>query len=88
MKPNTQEDSDDDFRPESDFDIAKAECGRYGHRLKAYNSNRPLVVPHLVRSFPDSAWGNAALRSVVEFAKLPDGLTRRAGGRNAKRRSV
>ena len=75
----------DDLRPEYDFDFPKAERWRYADRLKADGSNLVLVEPELAKSFPDSASVNAALRSVVEFAKLSAGLTRRSSGHTTKR---
>lgn len=78
----------DDLRPEYDFDFSKAERGRYASRIKAEGSNLVLVEPDLAKSFPDSAAVNAALRSVVEFAKLSADLTRRSAGRAKARRSA
>ncbi len=88
MKPKIQNEPNDDLRPEYDFDFSKAERGRYAHRLKAEGSNLVLVEPDLAKSFPDSASVNAALRSVVEFAKLSAGLTKRSSGHVVKRRAV
>ena len=88
MKPKTSNELKDDLRPEYDFDFSKAERGRYAHRLKVEGSNLVLVDPELAKSFPDSASVNAALRSVVEFAQLSAGLTRRSGGRAVKRRTA
>ena len=86
VKPSKQ--PTDDLRPEYDFDFSKAERGRYASRLKAEGSNLVLVEPELAKAFPDSASVNAALRSVVEFAKLSAGLTKRTSGRVAKRRTA
>ena len=88
MKPKTPNELKDDLRPEYDFDFSKAERGRYAHRLKIEGSNLVLVDADLVKSFPDSASVNAALRSVVEFAQLSAGLTRRSSGRAVKRRTA
>ena len=88
MKPKTPNESSDDLRPEYDVDFSKAERGRYANRLKVEGSNLVLVEPELAKSFPDSASVNAALRSVVEFAKLSAGLTRRSSGRAIKRRTA
>ena len=71
----------DDLRPEYEFDFSMAQRGRYARRLKTEGSNLVLVEPDLARSFPDSASVNAALRSVMEIAKLSAGLTRHTGGR-------
>lgn len=88
MKPKKQKEPADDLRPEYDFNFSKAERGRYADRLKAEGSNLVLVEPELAKSFPDSASVNAALRSVVEFAKLSAGLTRRSSSRTTKRRTA
>jgi hypothetical protein len=85
MKPKIQNEANDDLRPEYEFDFSKAERGRYAKRLKTEGSNLVLVDPELARSFPDSASVNAALRSVVEFAKLSAGLTRRTSNTRQKR---
>ncbi len=88
MNPKVPKDPSDELRPEYDFDFSKAERGRYAHRLRDEGSNLVLVDPELAKSFPDSASVNAALRSVVEFAKLSAGLTRRSSGRAVKRRTA
>ena len=88
MKSKTQDELNDDLRPEYDFDFSTAERGRYARRLKTEGSNLALIEPELAKSFPDSASVNAALRSVVEFAKLSAGLTRRSRGRAAKQRAT
>jgi hypothetical protein len=86
-KPSTTKTTNDDLRPEYDFDFSKAQRGRYARRLKIEGSNLVLVEPELAKSFPDSAAVNAALRSVVEFAKLSAGLTRQSGGRGKTARA-
>ena len=88
MKAKTSKQPSDDLRPEYDFDFSKAERGRYASRLRVEGSNLVLVEPDLAKAFPDSASVNAALRSVVEFANLSAGLTKRASGRAVKRRTV
>lgn len=86
MKPKTPSDDKDDLRPEYEFDFSTAERGRYAARLKIEGSNLVLVDPDLAKAFPDSASVNAALRSVVEFAQVAAGLTRRSSARTTKRR--
>ena len=88
MKPKAGQIPSDDLRPEYDFDFSKAERGKYAKRIKEEGSNLVLVEPDLAKSFPNSAAVNAALRSVVEFAKLSADLTRRSGGRTKARRSA
>jgi hypothetical protein len=88
MRPKKPVAKEDELRPEYDFDFSTAERGRYAKRLKAEGSNLVLVDPDLAKAFPDSASVNAALRSVVEFAKLSTELTQRTGGRAGKRRAA
>ena len=88
MKPKTPSGDKDELRPEYEFDFSTAERGRYAARLKTEGSNLVLVEPDLAKAFPDSASVNAALRSVVEFAQVAAGLTRRSGARATKRRAV
>lgn len=88
MKPKKPTEPTDDLRPEYDFDFSKAERGRYAQRLKTEGSNLVLIEPELATAFPDSVSVNAALRSVVEFAELSAGLTKRSIGRTAKRRTA
>ena len=88
MKPKIPNELKDDLRPVYDFDFSKAKRGRYAHRMKVEGSNLVLVDADLAKSFPDSASVNAALRSVVEFARLSAGLTRPSGGRAVKRRTA
>ena len=78
MKPERSDDVGDELRPEYDFDFSKAERGRYAQRLKTEGSNLILVEPDLAKAFPDSAAVNAALRSVLEFARLSATLTHNA----------
>ena len=86
MKPKPEKMMKDEMRPEYGFDFSTAERGRYAKRLKAEGSNLVLVEANLAKAFSDSASVNAALRSVVEFAKLSAGITQRSGGRSVKRR--
>lgn len=88
MKPKPEKTDKDDLRPEYDSDFSKADRGRYAKRMKTQGSNLVLVEPDLAKAFPDSASVNAALRSVVEFAKLSAGITQRTGGRSTKRRAA
>ena len=88
MKPKTPSDDTDDLRSEYEFDFSTAERGRYAAQLKTEGSNLVLVDPDLAKAFPDSASVNAALRSVVEFAQVAAGLTRRSSARTTKRRAA
>jgi hypothetical protein len=83
-KPKPQ----DDMRAEYDFDFSKAERGRYAKRIKAEGSNLVLLEPDLAKTFPDSAAENAALRSVVEFAKLSASMTKHSTSKAVKRKAA
>ena len=87
MKAKTSKQPSDDLLSKYDFDFPKAERGRYARQLKVEGSNLVLVESDLAKAFPDSASAYAALRSVVESAKLSAGLTQRASGRAVKWRS-
>lgn len=78
----------DELRPEYDFDFSKGERGRYAARLRAEGSNLVLLEPDVAQAFPDAASVNAALRSVVQFAELSAGLTKRTTGRGVRRRAA
>lgn len=87
-RPKTEKRGEDDLRPEYDFDFSNADRGRYAKRSKTEGADLVLVEPDLAQAFPDSASVNAALRSVVEFAKLSPGITKRSTVRVAKRRAT
>ena len=76
------------MRTEYDFDFSKAERGRYAKRIKSEGSNLVLLEPDLAKTFPDAVAVNAALRSVVEFAKLSANMTKRSTSRTAKRKTA
>ena len=81
MKPKSEKLTADELRREYDFDFSKSERGRYAERLKNESSNLVMVEPDLATTFPDSASVNAALRSILEIAKLSAGVAERATGR-------
>jgi hypothetical protein len=83
-KPKLQ----DDMRAEYAFDFSKAERGRYAKRLKVEGSNLVLLEPDLAKTFPNSAVVNAALRSVVELAKLSADMTKRTTAKAVKRKAA
>ena len=86
MKPKPNK--NDDMRAEYTFDFSKAERGRYASRIKAEGTNLVLLEPDLAKTFPDSASVNAALRSVVEFAKLSADMTKRTTSKAVKRKAA
>ena len=83
-KPKPQ----DDMRAEYDFDFSKAERGRCAKRIKSEGSNLVLLEPDLAKTFPNSAAVNAALRSVVEFAKLSASMTKHSTSKAVKRKAA
>jgi hypothetical protein len=83
-KPKPQ----DDMRAEYDFDFSKAERGRYAKRIKAEGSNLVLLEPDLAKTFPDSVAVNAALRSVIAFAKLSADMTKQTTSKTVKRKAA
>jgi hypothetical protein len=80
MKAKTQP-VEDDLRPEYDFDFSQGERGRYYKRLLQEGSNIVVLEPDIAEAFPDSAAVNKALRSLLEFVRLSEGLARRPAGR-------
>jgi hypothetical protein len=78
----------DELRAEYDFDFSRAARGRYADRIKKQGTNIALLEPELAKSFPDSASVNAALRSVVEIARLSASVTEHVAGRGAKRKAA
>lgn len=62
-------DSDDDLRPEYDFDFSQGERGRYYDRLLKEGSNVVVLEPDIADAFPTSADVNNALRSLLDLAR-------------------
>jgi len=83
MKAKTQPETDD-LRPEYDFDFSQGEKGRYYKRLLQEGSNIVVLEPDLAETFPDSAAVNNALRSLLEFVRLSEGLTRPPAGKKRR----
>ena len=83
MKAKAQPDPDD-LRPEYDFDFSQGERGRYYKRLLQEGSNIVVLEPDLAESFPDSAAVNKALRSLLEFVRLSEGLTHPSSGKRRR----
>ncbi len=80
MKSKTQK-SHDELRPEYDFDYSKADRGKYYKRLLEEGSNIIVLEPDLAKVFKDSAKVNEALRSLLDFTRSTQRLTRRSSGR-------
>jgi hypothetical protein len=76
----------DDLRPEYEFDYSKAVRGKYHKRLLREGSNVVVLDPDVAKAFRDSAVVNDVLRSLLEFARSTQRLTR-ASTRPARRRN-
>jgi hypothetical protein len=75
----TKPKSQDEMRAEYNFDFSKTERGRHANcakRIKAEGINLILLEPDLAKTLPDSAALNAALKSLVEFAKPSADMTK------------
>jgi hypothetical protein len=87
MKAKTQP-VEDDLRPEYDFDFSQGERGRYYKRLLQEGSNIVVLELDIAEAFPDSAAVNKALRFLLEFVRLSEGLARRSTERSKRGRRV
>jgi len=74
----------DDLRPEYDFDYSKAVRGKYSKRLLAEGANVVILEPDVAKAFGDSASVNEALRSLLDFSRSTQRLTKRSAARNKK----
>lgn len=68
------EESQDELRPEYDFDFSKAVRGKY-YRQYVESSNVVVLEPDVAAVFHNSADVNQALRAMLEFAKQTAILT-------------
>jgi hypothetical protein len=68
------DDLEDDLRPEYDFDFSKAVRGKY-YQEYMRSSNVVVLEPDVAAAFQTSEAVNAALRSMLEFAKQTESLT-------------
>ena len=73
-------DARDGLRPEYDFDYSKAVRGKYCKRLQAEGSNIVALEPDVAKEFHDSASVNQALRTLLEFSRATQRLTKRRSG--------
>ncbi len=78
MKKNSQDDLDDDLRPEYDLQqlLRGAEQGRYAERFRK-GTNLVLLEPDIAAAFPDEQAVNQALRLVVELTKIPGSASKK-----------
>lgn len=68
------EESQDELRPEYDFDFSKAVRGKY-YRQYVESSNVVVLDPDIAAAFHNSAAVNQALRAMLQFAKQTSSLT-------------
>jgi len=71
----------DRLRPEYNFDYSKAVRGKYYKRLIEEGSNVVVLEPDVSNAFGDSAAVNKALRSLLDFTRSTQRLTKRSTGR-------
>ena len=71
----------DELRPEYDFDYSKAVRGKYYKRILAEGANAVMLEPDVAKAFVDSAAVNDALRSLLNLTKTTQRLTKKSSGR-------
>ncbi|MBA7621165.1 hypothetical protein ES703_28523 [subsurface metagenome] len=74
--------SQDELRPEYNFDYSKAVRGKYYKRLMEEGSNIVVLEPDVAKAFHDSASVNEALRSLLDLTRSTQRLTRRSSERS------
>lgn len=74
----------DELRSEYDLDYSKAVRGKYCRQLLREGANLVVLEPDVAKAFGDSAAVNAALRSLLDFSRSTQRLTKRSAGRNKK----
>lgn len=74
----------DDLRREYDFDYSKAVRGKYCKRLLQEGANVVILEPDVAKAFGDSATVNQALRSLLDFSRSTERLTKRSAVRKKK----
>ena len=79
MQAKTQKVSDE-LRPEYDFDYSKAIRGKYHKRLSEEGANIVVLEPDVAKAFNTSTAVNEALRSLLDFTRSTQRLTKRSTG--------
>ena len=74
----------DDLRSEYDFDYSRAVRGKYCKRLLKEGANVIVLEPDVAKAFGDSATVNKALRSLLDFSRSTQHLTKRAAAQKKK----
>ena len=72
------EDSQDDLRPEYDFDFSKAVRGKY-YKQYMESSNVVVLEPDVAAAFKNADAVNQALRAMLRFAEQTSNLTAHPG---------
>ena len=78
------EDNREELRPEYDLDYSKAVRGKYYKRLLRERANIVVLEPDVAEAFSDSAAVNEALRSLLDFSRSTQRLTKRSAQRKKK----
>jgi hypothetical protein len=74
----------DELRPEYDLNYSKAVRGKYHRRLLREGANLVILEPDVAKAFRDSAAVNEALRSLLDFSRSTQCLTKRSAARKKK----
>jgi hypothetical protein len=76
MKKDSNQEMDDDLRPEYDLTqlLKGGVRGKYAERYRA-GTNLVLLAPDVAHAFPTEEAVNQALRLVLQLAKIPTGAT-------------
>lgn len=76
------EETQDELRPEYDFDFSKAVRGKY-YQQYLESSNIVVLEPDVAAAFHNSEAVNQALRAMLQFAEQTSCLTHRSSGASA-----
>ncbi len=79
--------SNDEMRPEYDFDYSKGVRGKYYKKLLKEGSNVVVLDPDVAKAFRTSKEVNEALRSLLDVIRATRQAARRSSGRTKKRRT-
>jgi len=76
MKKDSDQEMDDDLRPEYDLTqlLKSGVRGKYAERYRA-GTNLVLLAPDVAPAFPTEEAVNQALRLVIQLAKIPTDAT-------------
>ena len=76
MKKDSEQEMDDDLRPEYDLTqlLKGGVQGKYAERYRG-GTNLVLLAPDVAHAFPTEEAVNQALRLVIQLAKIPTGTS-------------